>query len=358
MKRQKAVLSGKIADIAQNLLPDLFIAHNAVFIERLSACFKLRLDQQNRLCGIGQERRKQRNDLFQRDKGYIAGCKFSRESVRLRRQIAQVGALADNHARIAAEHICKLIVSDIDCEHDAICGKIPDAAFVCENVVVRNCRLASNCNFIKLGTASYGTFRNWRVHECVLERCRAAPLDGLQWFRRGVWGVTDELSGISGICLEAVDGGRIEDVEIRDIEMRSGVQTPVFLRVGARHGADLEGSFRDVSIERVKGFSCSWIASSITGVPKRRIGGGIVLRDIDLVLKGGISGVDWNAPVPEREKSYRCFGTPLPAYGFYLRHADGVRFENVRLSCSGGLDGRPPVVSDDCTGVDFSGCSF
>ena len=250
---------------------------------------------------------------------------------------------------------------DIDCEDDAICGKIHDAAFVCENVVVRNCRLASNCNFIKLGTASYGTFRNWRVRNCVLERCRAAPFDGLQWFRRGVWGVTDEISGISGICLEAVDGGRIEDVEISDIEMRSGVQTPIFLRVGARHGADVERSFRNVTIERVKGFSCSWIASSITGVPNRRIGGGIVLRDIDLVLKGGISGVDWNAPVPEKEKSYpenRCFGTPLPAYGFYLRHADGVEFENVRLSCFGGPDGRPPVVSEDCTGVNFLGCSF
>jgi hypothetical protein len=61
------------------------------------------------------------------------------------------------------------------------------------------------------------------------------------------------------------------------------------------------------------------------------------------------------------EKSYpenRCFGTPLPAYGFYLRHADGVEFENVRLSSSGGPERRPPVVSEDCTGVNFTGCSF
>ena len=247
---------------------------------------------------------------------------------------------------------------DIDCEDDAICGKVHDASFVSENVEVRNCRLASNCNFIKLGTASYGTFRNWRVHDCVLERCRAAPLEELQWFRRGVWGVTDRVSGIAGICLEAVDGGRIEDVEVRDIEMRSGVQTPIFMRVGARHGEGGEWNFRNVTIERVKGRSCSWIASSITGVPGRRIGGGIVLRDIDLVLKGGISGVDWNATVPEKEKSYpenRCFGTPLPAYGFYLRHADGVKFENVRLSCVGGAESRPPVVTDDCTDVDFAG---
>jgi polygalacturonase len=250
---------------------------------------------------------------------------------------------------------------DIDCEDDAICGKIHDPAFVCENVEVRNCRLASNCNFIKLGTASYGAFRNWRVHDCVLERCRAAPLEELQWYKRGVWGVTDKISGISGVCLEAVDGGTIEDVVVSDIDMRSGVQTPIFLRVGARHGEDREWNFRNVTIERVKGVACSWIANSITGVPGRRIGGGITLRDIDLVMKGGISGVDWKRPVPEKEKSYpenRCFVTPLPAYGFYLRHADGLEFENVRLSVSGGQEHRRPIVADDCTDVNFTNCAF
>ncbi len=251
---------------------------------------------------------------------------------------------------------------DIDVEDDAICGKVKfREGFVCENVVVRNCRLASNCNFIKLGTESLGTFRNWRVHDIVLERARAAPLEELQWFRRGVWGVTEPVTGISAVCLAVVDGGRIENVRISNVELRSGVQTPVFLRVGARKGEDrIDGNFRDVTIENLKGETCSWVASSITGVPARRIGGGIVLRDFDLRLKGGISGVDWRSPVPESEKKYpenRCFGTPLPACGFYLRHADGVRFENVRLSVTG-TDGRPPVVEDDCTGVSFVNCDF
>ena len=55
------------------------------------------------------------------------------------------------------------------------------------------------------------------------------------------------------------------------------------------------------------------------------------------------------------EKSYpenRCFGTPLPAYGFYLRHADGVALERVRFSLEPGSgDARPPVVADDCREV-------
>ena len=252
----------------------------------------------------------------------------------------------------------RVLIEDcvIDVEDDAICGKIHDSAFVSEDVVVRNCRISSNCNFFKLGTASHGTFRNWRVYDNVFTRCRAAPLEELQWFRRGVWGVEDKISGISAVALEAVDGGRIEDIKVRNLKIESGVQTPFFLRVAARKGRDgNEWNMRNITIEDVSGVSCSWIANSVTGVPSRRIGGDIVFRNIDLTVKGGLTGDEWKAPVPEAEKTYpenRCFGTPLPAHGFYLRHADGVRFENVNVRVDG-TDPRPMLVKDDCTEISF-----
>ena len=52
------------------------------------------------------------------------------------------------------------------------------------------------------------------------------------------------------------------------------------------------------------------------------------------------------------------FGKPLPAYGFYVRHADDVRFENVKLRWAGGDEEREPVVQDDCRGVTFTKCDF
>jgi len=243
---------------------------------------------------------------------------------------------------------------DIDCEDDAICGKIHDPSFVSENVEVRNCRLASNCNFVKLGTASQGVFRNWYIHDVVMERCREAPFADLQWMRRKIPGVDEPISGLAGVALEAVDGGAVENVLVERVEMRSGVQTPFFLRVGARKGNDSRPfHMRNVTIQNVKASSCSWIASSVTGVPGRRLGSDILFRDIDLTVKGGIAGDGWKKPVPEAEKSYpenRCFGTPLPAHGFYLRHADGVRFENVKVGVDG-VDARPAFAVDDCTDV-------
>ena len=60
---------------------------------------------------------------------------------------------------------------DLDTDDDAICLKSDNPDFICENVEVRNCRLASNCNHIKFGTASYGGFRNVRIHDCELVQC-------------------------------------------------------------------------------------------------------------------------------------------------------------------------------------------
>ena len=240
---------------------------------------------------------------------------------------------------------------DIDSEDDCICGKIHDPNFVSENVEVRNCRLASNCNFIKMGTASHGVFRKWHVHDIVLKRCRCAPLDDLNWKKRRIPGVDDDTTGLAGIALEVVDGGAIEDVLIERIEMNDAAQTPIFCRVGARSGKVVrDWNFRNVTIRDVRASACSWIASSLTGVPSRRLGGGVLLKDIDLTVKGGLTGDAWRNPVPERERNYpenRMFGTPLPAYGFYLRHADGVRFENVKVRVDG-TDPRPEYVRDDC----------
>ena len=163
----------------------------------------------------------------------------------------------------------------------------------------------------------------------------------------------ESVTGLAGIALEVVDGGAIENMLVERIEMRSGVQTPIFCRVGARAGAPArDWHFRNVTIRDVCGSSCSWIASSITGVPSRRIGGVILLKDIDLTVKGGLVGDVWRRPVPERESDYpenRMFATPLPAYGFYLRHADGVVFDNVKVRVDG-ADPRPMIIRDDCRG--------
>ena len=78
----------------------------------------------------------------------------------------------------------------------------------------------------------------------------------------------------------------------------------------------------------------------------------------------GVSGKDIliyaETDIDERERSFpmpSIFKSMLPAYGFYVRHADGVRLENVRLRYADGKEERPAVVMDDAN-ASIEGCDF
>ena len=107
--------------------------------------------------------------------------------------------------------------------------------------------------------------------------------------------------------------------------------------------------------------ACCSIANAIAGVPGLRPQN-VVIRDVDLMMPGGGTAKDAaETYADERERAfpmpYALFKSKLPAYGFYVRHADGVRLENVRLRYADGREERPAVVTDDAD-VTLVGCDF
>jgi polygalacturonase len=236
-----------------------------------------------------------------------------------------------------------VVISDciIDTDDDALCFK-SHRVNPCENVVVSNCILASNCNFIKMGTRSVGGFKNIAISNCVL---RPASESKFRFWNLNLPGISDTITGIAGIALEVVDGGFLDQVTISNISM-TGVQTPIFIRLGNR--TNHTGSLKDVVISNITATSSSLIASSITAVPGFYIEN-VVLRDIIIICKGGGTLLDTGKPVPEMNKNYpenRMFGTNLPAYGLYIRHARYITIENVKFNLLK-PDARVAVWLDD-----------
>ena len=213
-----------------------------------------------------------------------------------------------------------------------------------------NCRVRSSCYAFKLGTASVKGFKNIT--------CR--NLDIYDTYR-------------SGIALESVDGGILENVNISHITM-TNTANAFFIRLGQRNTKDPVGTLRNVVISDVTAeipnrrrgemnkFPPDWpprgneplIPASITGLPGYPVRD-ITLRNVSLIY-GGIGAkpqreqyrLDNLAKVPECATDYpscAMFG-PLPAWGFYCRHADGLKFENVTLRVQG-EDFRPSLVCDD-----------
>lgn len=257
---------------------------------------------------------------------------------------------------------------DFDTDDDALVFKSEsDPSFAITNIEVCNCRLASCCNAIKFGTGSYGLWRDIDIHDCIVERPgKSWRFDwrkpSLQWpspcagFLKGMPGVTNAVTGLAAIAIEVVDGGRLENVKVRNIDIRAGYQTPIFVRMERRHPPKGEEPtcLRNVLIENVGGTAESRIACSVTGLPYARPTG-ITLRNVALRFPGGGTAED-AAKVPREcetdyPDNYMFDQEALPAWGFYIRHADNIRFENVSLSLLS-PDARPEIVRDDVK--DFS----
>ena len=237
---------------------------------------------------------------------------------------------------------------DINALDDAICLK-GYTSKGCNNIVIRNNRVRSLCNGIKVGTDSSGGFRNILIENNEVYH-----------------------TGIAGIALEVVDGGVMENVIVRNINM-DVVGTPIFIKLGERgrpiyvDGVETKapmGVLRDVKISGIRatvnkpnrskqeGSKHNYhpYASSITGVPGHFIEN-VVIDDVDIEIVGGFplrTKEEAQREIPENSKGYpenRMFGV-LPAHGFYIRHAKGIKMTNIRVAIMQ-ADARSAFVLDD-----------
>ncbi len=245
---------------------------------------------------------------------------------------------------------CKNVIvrgCDIDSEDDGICLKSSRRA--CENVLIENCRVRSSCNALKFGTASFVGFKN------IV--CRDLKIYDTY---------------LSAIALELVDGGVMENVQISNVKI-TDTSNPIFIRLGHRNSDGPVGSVSNVILSNITAeipsrprstmnkFPTAWrhrcqtlVTASITGQPGHPVRD-VTLKDIAIVYGGigttaGTNHHHWTNldTVPERADSYpesTMFGI-LPAWGFYVRHAEGIRFENITLRTKS-ADYRPALVCDD-----------
>ncbi|MCU0748607.1 MAG: glycosyl hydrolase family 28 protein [Akkermansiaceae bacterium] len=236
---------------------------------------------------------------------------------------------------------------DIDSEDDALCLK--SSRRFCENILIENCRLRSSCNALKFGTASAKGFRNITVRNIEIYD-----------------------TYLSGIALQIVDGGLMENIHISNVRMRT-TNNPLFIRLGHRNVDGPVGSINGVTISDVTAeipnrrksemnkFPSYWrhlcttlITGSITGLPGHPVRN-VKLRNISITY-GGIGETPKPdhirlkdlTKVPECAPNYpesKMFGV-LPAWGLYCRHAENLIFDNVTLKVSG-KDYRSAAVFDD-----------
>ncbi len=260
---------------------------------------------------------------------------------------------------IVNSHHVSITNCNIDVADDAICLKSEGKPGWCEDVYVADCTLRSSASGFKLGTGSYGGFRKIRVRNLqVFDTYRSA------------------------IALEAVDGGFIEDVDIQDV-IAKNTGNAIFIRLGHRNKSDSFSSIKNIHINGVKAFIPAGkpdigypvegpvlkyphnvFPASVTGIPGHPVQE-ITLENIDIQYEGGAQkevayfNADSLERVPENEAGYPEFSMfgELPAWGLYVRHAEGMVLKNIKLSYQS-EDFRTPLIFSDVKGLQLSNISI
>ena len=249
---------------------------------------------------------------------------------------------------------------DFDASDDVFCFKSHVPYGVSENVLVENCRGRSSANGIKFGTVTRGTFRNFVFRNIEI----------YDTFR-------------SAVTIASVDGATIENIKIDGLRS-TNTGNPIFLRTGSRNGGAapclrnivIRNMYAEVPFEKpdagymyegpVEDLPRNVCPSGIQGIPGLRIQN-VLLENVEIHYPGkadasyafrGTSKAELEA-IPELEKSYPEYSNwkELPAWGFYIRHADDITFKNVKIVVED-EDYRPAVVADDVNGLDLKGLTI
>lgn len=215
------------------------------------------------------------------------------------------------------------VVGDADDDGITIKSTSP---LVSEYITITNCILSSHCNAIKFGTESVGGFRNITISNCVIKP--SAQLTTIY----------GKPAGISGLSMEIVDGGIMENITVNNLAI-DGAEVPIFVRLGNRarkHVASAPapglGVLRNISIANVVATRAGITGCSISGISKAPVEN-VTLSNITMELEGGGKAADASRTIEELEDLYpeaSMFGQ-LPAAGFYIRHAKGIKLSDIQL---------------------------
>jgi len=247
----------------------------------------------------------------------------------------------------------------VNAADDGICLKSENANSICENILIKQCKVRSSASAIKFGTASHGGFRNIRVED----------IDVYDTYR-------------SAIALEAVDGGILDSIFVKNITAKN-TGNAIFIKLGHRNKTDTISKVQHIVIKNItaripsgkpdKGYDMEGpeiryphnvFPASISGLPGHPVKD-ITLENISIEYEGGGDssvakyGLDSLERITENASGYPEFSMfgELPAWGLYVRHAEGITIKNIRLGYQK-EDFRTACIFNDVTGLNVNGLTI
>jgi len=205
----------------------------------------------------------------------------------------------------------KVRISDsyIRCGDDCIVLKItnrPGANKFCRDIVVTNCVLQTTETALKIGTETYGEFRNITFSNCVVH----------------------DSGGVFGLLMR--DGGVIDGVAVTNItsdctRLKNG--QGIYIWSHRRTDSTPWGVIRNVIISDMNLKVGGGIF--ITGVEEKHIQG-LTLENIRLYIENGRNTKYHDDP----PHPFTVFGHHVAPYDIFCRYVDDLKLKNIQLTWS------------------------
>lgn len=239
-----------------------------------------------------------------------------------------------------------VIIKDcfINAENDAICLK-GCSSLPTENILIENSIFYSRWNAFKIGTDTQGDFKNIILRNLILG------------------GTPSNMKAIAGnkatsaITIATVDGGNISDMLVSNVTIKRS-RCPIFMLIGSRGRVmpgiqkPQAGKINNIIFENISGDSNYVQGSFISGFSKKNSINNVIIKDLYLEMEGGGTTemtkrkVHGNDDVFPDALMFHEDG--LPAYGFYLRNANNIHFENTIIKTQK-KDFRPFIFKSENT---------
>ena len=248
--------------------------------------------------------------------------------------------------------------SRIEGSDDGLCFKTQAdsglGAYPAADVLVRDSSISSECcNAIMFGSRTEVDMSNFTFRNVSISSGRKSAI------------------GIVSMDSANITGLRFENISIHGID----VATPLFLKLGNRASGEYGkhswtvGSISDVNFTNItadlwghvkdpsKGRRSSYTAT-IEGRNASFPVGPIRLTRVLLTAPGGGKASDATRDPPNNPDAFQPrYDGARPAWGWFVRHAVDVNFEDCAASLADGpsSDGRPAIVMDDVRNIRWTG---
>ena len=227
---------------------------------------------------------------------------------------------------------------------DALCFKGASQREL-SRVLVEDCDFYSACNAVKVGTDTQGDFRRVLIRSCR------------------IGGLAEDPSGLkhpcadSGISLEMVDGGTLEDFWLQDLHIVRA-WSPVFMRLENRGRVRPQdprpdaGVLRRVLISGLSGGGNGPRGSYLLSIPERPLED-VAFSDVCLRQEPSVRPVTQDSDIGELRGVYPDAHMidgigDAPAYALWARHVKGLSLSGYRVLPEG-QDPRPAFVLSHVT---------